>query len=208
MSENSFFKPLANGLSCATYEMQPPIYIEVRREVLLHNGIGNPDNPNDFSSIIDNVLVYANDINPPFIRVLSEEVYGGDISASVCPNSPSISIPIMLQGCRVIASGNYTALLSSLSKNVAFNYYNQFVGLDQIVDYLAPNKTLPSPSIFDIDIEFENGIIDDKETTGFTNLIYVYDIPEGQLGFNPNGNGYYFFTVIPKVKIKLKDIHN
>lgn len=208
MSENSFFKPLANGLSCATYEMQPPIYISVRREVLLHNYIGNPDDPKDFSSIIENVLVYANDINPPFIRVLSEEVYGGDISASICPDLPGITVPVMLQGCRVITSGNYTALLSSSAKNVVFNDYTQFVGLDQIVDYLAPNQTLPDANTFDIDIDLENGMINDMETIGYTNLVYVYDIPEGQPGYDPNGNGYYFFTVMPKAKVKIKDIHN
>ncbi|MGL5693030.1 MAG: hypothetical protein ACRCXA_03075 [Peptostreptococcaceae bacterium] len=195
---NNELSTLANGPACSTYENLPPIYLSVRRETLLHIGIGNPDNPRDFDAIANNTMVYANDVNPPFERVISTVIPGATVEVELCQNQQPKNIPVDLQGCRVIVSGTYGALLVSQTKNVALDYYEQFLGLDQIVDYFAIGATLPPPESFDIDIDLTNGGANHPNYIGYVALQFALDNPAG----DENGPGTYFFAVHPKAKIK------
>ena len=73
-----------------------------------------------------------------------------------------------------------------------------YIGLDQIVAYFPPNSTLPPEKDFNIDIDLKNGTYESLNYTGYTNLQFILDDPNG----DPNGPGSYIFTVVPKVRIK------
>lgn len=192
------FRSEESGSSCKIYEIQSPLYLSVRRENFLHMGIGNPLDPLDFESISKEIIVITNDVIPSLASVIPTTITQ-PITIYPCENIPE-GVPAFasLTACRVIAGGPFQVVVYSTKLNQAFNISDDFVGLDQIVEYFAHNSILPPKEDFDIDIDLKNGTYESINYTGYTDLRFVLDNPDG----DPNGPGTYIFTVVPEVRIK------
>jgi hypothetical protein len=192
------FRGLNPGSTCNEYETLPPIYLNVRREVLLNVGVGNPLDPLDFEPITTDIIVGANDVDPTFTRVISTTITE-PVIVYPCENiTEGVVAFASLTECRVIAAVVFSTVVYSPTSVQMFSLYQSHVGLDQIVDYFSPNSIITSDKDFSIDIKLKNSTYEDLNYTGYTNLQFILDNPDG----DPNGPGTYIFTVVPEARIK------
>ncbi len=185
------------AINCNTqYELQDPIYLNVRRNSLLHAGIGNPDDPYDYAAISSKVIAYVNDVNPPFSRMKFSHSKT-EVSVYPCnPNQP-VKAEVTLFACECILSGVFSPVILAPTIGFAFAAQEVFIGLDQIVDYIIPGGIFPDPENYDIDIDLMNGGPDHPDYIGYTVLQFQPDNPA-----NPMGDGSYFFVIWPQARIK------
>ncbi len=183
-------------MNCSNiYEAQEPVYLYVRRETLLFNGIGNPDDPYDLDAISSELQAYTNDVIPPFAEVKLEHAM---LEVTTYPCGPDIPIPGTARVFAVegIVSGTYTIFIYSPRLLKAFAQHDEFVGLIQYVDYLdSLSQGIPNPADFRIDIDLINNP-QHPEYIGYTVLQFVPDDAS-----DPMGPGSYFFVVLPTARI-------
>lgn len=189
------------GATCNNYELQPPVYIQVRRETLLHNEIGNPTDPLDYNAIASKLIVDANDVAPPFVRVIPTD-YTQTVTVYPCEDETEVQAVATLKALRVLCAGNFTAVLYSPTQPKIYAEQQEFIGLDQVPTYISPDEPVPPGDYFDIDIDLENGPVPTdpslSQYIGFVHLEFHLDNPLG----SENGPGTYFFVVHPMAKIK------
>ncbi len=198
---SSSFQTLATDSVCRQYQPVPPVYLNIRKETLNHVGIGDPTNPYDYSEIISKVVVYANDVTEPFLRLIKQSYQIPQKVPYPCENVPGeIDASIELEQWRAIASGTFHPI--AYSANIgALAGVEDFVGVDQIIYYCASGEFPYVQSDFDIDIDLVNGDPSNPDTPGGTGYTLVKFFPDDPN--TPNGPGAYFFVVEPLVRVKL-----
>jgi hypothetical protein len=198
---SSSFQTLATSSVCRRRQPVPPVYLNVRKETLNHVNIGDPANPYDYSEILSKVIIYANDVAKPFLRLIKESYQIPQKIPYPCENTPGeIDASIELEQWRAIASGTFYPIAYAQTIGLLAGV-EDFVGVDQVVYYCASGEFPYVESDFDIDIDLVNGDPSDPTKpggTGYTLLKFTPDNPD-----DLNGPGAYFFVVEPLVRVKL-----
>lgn len=194
-------------MECASFQSLPPVYIEVKRSVFLHIGIGDPNDARNYEAIAPYVLGYIDDIRPPY-GVIIPQYEALPITVYPCPDS-TVGIPALapLNEIRVVCSGNYGPMIvgkpGGPAQNLVFNGKSVFFGLDQILTYMKTSDKPPTIDDVDVDFDLQNGDpILHPNYIGFTFIDFAPDNP-----LEENGDGTYFFVLNPKVKIIPSNIH-
>lgn len=198
---SSSFQTLATSSVCKHYQPVPPVYLNVRKETLNHVNIGDPTNPYDYSEILSKVIIYANDVAKPFLRLIKESYKIPQKIPYPCENVPGeIDASIELEQWRAIASGTFYPIAYAQTIGLLAGV-EDFVGVDQIIYYCASGEFPYVEGDFDIDIDLVDGDPSNPDTPGGTGYTLVKFFPDDPN--TPNGAGAYFFAVEPLVRVKL-----
>ncbi|MGL6106944.1 hypothetical protein [Romboutsia sp.] len=198
MSNDTNFNAL--DISCNTYQPQKPVYMSIRRENFLYMGIGNPVDPYDYNAIASKIVIGTNDVVPPLSVVIPTD-YTQIATVYPCGDNRPVESEATIRALRVICGGFFAPVIYSPVVNKVFDGKEQFIGLDQVVDYISPDDLVPPSSDYTIDVVLEDGPHVDSSLAQYIGYIAIHFAPDDPVGA-PNGPGAYFFVVHPKAKIK------
>lgn len=174
-----------------------PVYLSIRKDTLNHNGIGDPNDPTNYSLIVEKVVGFCNDVSNPFSRVFTKIVEVPTKVKSPCGDvSEDVSTVAQLEECTVVSASNFTPILYGVGNIGLLAGATKFMGIDQVVDYYAPGTKSYSNDDFDLDFQLVPGTPPDGNI-GYEIIVFSADDPIN----DPKGPGAYFFKIIPQVRI-------
>lgn len=173
-----------------------PVYLQVRRDTLLHLGVGNPDDPYDYTDITQKVTAFANDVAQPFVT-LHKDIKSVDVSVqSPCDDTLTIPATASLEQWSATASCNYSPILYVTGVGIIAGQ-QVFMGIEQIVYNCKPGEFPYTTDNCDLTFKFQNGV----GVGGGIGYVFVRFNPDDPSDTTPNAPGDYFFVIRPSAKI-------
>ena len=197
-----------NNYNCmGVWEDIGPIFLQVDRNDLIHNGVVNPDNipgsEEDLTNVKNNIRAFINDINDPVsYLVTSCQPYNSIKIPGICADK---EITAFVESCQTLAflSSRYTPVLYITSSDEKLLYGKTgLAGLVQVVGNYGNEAQAPvDPNKYDI--EFRTVDINGNPIEqGYDSFGFAPYEPNETIDVNTQGI-YYFRVYVQATIVEL-----
>ncbi|MGL4911916.1 MAG: hypothetical protein ACRC3Y_05715 [Romboutsia sp.] len=192
-----------DNLNCKDWKELPPVYLNIRRETLIHLGIltlnDDPSSPKTIDKLKTSIHGYINNVMLPFVRLNDTEDTINLPIPSPCQDGLPINGSVAIVTRKVYAAGTFAPILFHATNGLLAGT-QEFVGLDQIAEVFLPGQHPGENDDYYIKIILTvNGDPNHISPTGYDEVSYAPD-PIGDMGT-------YFFRCMPAAQVIDHGIH-